>query len=218
MQKGVKKSLESQKDRTQGRKVAKVAKQTKRFLQAGLCALASLREAADFFTPSQPFRVRGATPVFSGQQTAKPRHPSPRRAALSLVAFAAVIALGAVSPSLAHPQTSPAVTFNEIAPILYKNCADCHHPGGSGPFSLLTYAEARNRAGQIAAVTARRYMPPWPPEPGYVRIAGERRLTDEQIRLSKNGLSRERLKATLPACPRHPPTMKAGSLASQTWW
>src|SRR5262249_455733 len=85
-------------------------------------------------------------------------------------------------PSLARAQTSPAVTFNEIAPILYKNCADCHHPGGSGPFSLLTYAEARNRASQIAAVTATRYMARWPPEAGYVRIAGERRLTDEQIK------------------------------------
>jgi Flp pilus assembly protein TadD len=75
------------------------------------------------------------------------------------------------------------VTFNEIAPILFSNCAECHHPGGSGPFSLLTYVEARKRAGQIAAVTARRYMPPWPPEPGYVEIAGERRLTDEQIQV-----------------------------------
>ncbi len=74
------------------------------------------------------------------------------------------------------------VTFSEVAPILFRYCADCHHPGGSGPFSLLSYAEARKRASQIAAVTATRYMPPWPPEPGYAEIAGERRLTDEQIK------------------------------------
>jgi len=86
-------------------------------------------------------------------------------------------------PAQTPGQSAPRhVTFNEIAPILYKNCTDCHHPGGSGPFSLLTYAEARNRSSQIAAVTARRYMPPWPPEPCYVQIAGERRLTDEQIK------------------------------------
>lgn len=46
----------------------------------------------------------------------------------------------------------PPVTFNEIAPILLKNCADCHHPGGSGPFSLLTYAEAKKRSSQIQAI------------------------------------------------------------------
>ena len=168
-------------------------------------ALAPLGERVAI-TPSRESRVRGSTPLFSRQQTAKPRHPPPLLAALSLVAFAAVIALGAVSPSLAHPQTSPAVTFNEIAPILYKNCADCHHPGGSGPFSLLTYAEARNRAGQIAAVTARRYMPPWPPEPGYVRIAGERRLTDEQIKTLEEWAEQgapEGNPASLPPAPSY---------------
>ena len=30
----------------------------------------------------------------------------------------------------------------------------CHHPGGSAPFSLLTYADAKRRAAQIATVTA----------------------------------------------------------------
>jgi tetratricopeptide (TPR) repeat protein len=85
-------------------------------------------------------------------------------------------------PQAPRQLISRQVTFNDVAPILYKNCADCHHPGGAGPFSLLTYDEARKHAGQIAAVTSRRYMPPWPPEPGYVRIAGERRLTDEQIK------------------------------------
>jgi hypothetical protein len=34
-------------------------------------------------------------------------------------------------------------TWSEkIAPILYKNCTNCHHAGGIAPFSLLTYQEA----------------------------------------------------------------------------
>ena len=34
------------------------------------------------------------------------------------------------------------VTFNrQIAPILYNHCSSCHHPGGPGPFSLLSYAD-----------------------------------------------------------------------------
>src|ERR1035437_10127540 len=77
---------------------------------------------------------------------------------------------------------APAVTYHKhIAPILFKYCAPCHRPGESGPFSLLTYADARKRAGLIAAVTRRRYMPPWLPAPGYGEFADERRLTDAQI-------------------------------------
>ncbi len=82
---------------------------------------------------------------------------------------------------------APPVTFHkDIAPILLEYCAPCHRPGQSGPFSLLTYEDARKRAGQIAAVTRSRYMPPWLPEPtGGLEFAGERRLTGfeiEQIR------------------------------------
>ena len=75
-----------------------------------------------------------------------------------------------------------APTFNkDIAPILNQNCANCHRPGQVAPFSLLTYQDAAKRAGLIAAVTAKRYMPPWKAEPGYGRFQDERRLTDAQI-------------------------------------
>src|SRR5215831_16601357 len=74
------------------------------------------------------------------------------------------------------------VTFNQqIAPILYRNCSPCHRPGESAPFSLLTYDDVKRHAAQIAAVTKRRYMPPWLPEPGHGEFAEERRLTDAEI-------------------------------------
>ena len=73
-------------------------------------------------------------------------------------------------------------TFNaSVAPILFQHCAPCHHPGGIGPFPLLTYSDARKHATQIADVTKRRYMPPWPPEPGYGAFRDEKRLSQEQI-------------------------------------
>jgi tetratricopeptide (TPR) repeat protein len=81
-------------------------------------------------------------------------------------------ALGAGPPDFAH----------DVAPILYRSCSGCHHPGEAGPFSLLSYDDARKRAAQIAAVTRSRYMPPWLPEPGHGDFEGERRLTDAEIR------------------------------------
>src|SRR5256714_9438730 len=75
-------------------------------------------------------------------------------------------------------------TFNKhIAPILYQHCAGCHRPGEVAPFSLLTYEDAAQRAKLIASATERRFMPPWKPEPGYGKLANERRLTADQIAL-----------------------------------
>jgi tetratricopeptide (TPR) repeat protein len=75
-----------------------------------------------------------------------------------------------------------ALTFNkDIAPIVWTRCAGCHRPEGSAPFSLLTYAEVRQRATLIQTLTARRVMPPWKPEPGKGDFADERRLTDAEL-------------------------------------
>lgn len=85
---------------------------------------------------------------------------------------------------IAAQQLQPAPTFaRDIAPLIYQNCAACHHAGGAGPFPLLTYEEVKKHARQIADVTRRRYMPPWLPQQGYGDFIGEDRLTDSQIRL-----------------------------------
>ncbi len=89
-----------------------------------------------------------------------------------------------IATQFAHSEGGGSPTFaRDIAPIVYQNCAGCHHSGGAGPFPLVTYEDARKHARQIALVTQRRYMPPWPPERGYGDFEDERRLTDEQIRL-----------------------------------
>jgi len=90
-----------------------------------------------------------------------------------------------IAPALLGlPLWAQQVTFSRhIAPIIYANCTPCHHPGEAAPFPLLSYEDVSGHAAQIVAVTARRYMPPWPPAPGYGDFAGERRLSDAQIRL-----------------------------------
>ncbi len=73
-----------------------------------------------------------------------------------------------------------APTFShDVAPVLYRQCAACHRPGGVAPFSLLTYADAAKRARLIATVSAKRYMPPW--LPAAPRFSHERKLTDAEI-------------------------------------
>lgn len=97
-----------------------------------------------------------------------------------LLAFA--IAFCAKRPVVfAAPSPQPPVSFShDVAPIIYKNCSPCHHPGGPGPFPLLSYENARDRARQIADVTRRHFMPPWLPDRD-VKFKEERGLTDAQI-------------------------------------
>jgi Flp pilus assembly protein TadD len=82
----------------------------------------------------------------------------------------------------AAPTPGPVTFSRDVAPILFSQCATCHHPGGPAPFTLIDYDGARRHAAQIAAVTRTRVMPPWKPEPEPIRFLDERRLTDDQIR------------------------------------
>ena len=86
---------------------------------------------------------------------------------LLVIAFALPLAMQTKAGQTKAPDYT-----HEIAPILYQNCVPCHRPGESGPFSLLTYQDAKRHARQIAAVTRSRYMPPWLRQPGYGDFAG----------------------------------------------
>jgi Flp pilus assembly protein TadD len=131
----------------------------------------------------------------------------------------------ALSSAAIHAQQTPhsqipagassSVTWSKnIAPILYKDCTTCHHPGGAGPFSLLTYQDATRRGPQIATVTQSRYMPPWLPKPGYGDFRDERRLSEQDIatiaRWVREGMPSGDLAAAMPA-PKYNNTWQYGT-------
>src|SRR5689334_25229698 len=93
-----------------------------------------------------------------------------------------LLALGILT-ALGHSATSAAsVTFTrDVAPILFANCVSCHRSGEVAPFSLLTYADARRHAKEIAELTSERQMPPWKAAEGFGEFLGARRLSDQQI-------------------------------------
>jgi len=88
-------------------------------------------------------------------------------------------------PLVAQAATvSSPVTFNhQIAPIIYRNCSPCHHPGEAAPFSLLSYQDAAKKGKMIGKVTASHIMPPWKAEPASYPYRDERRLTENEIAL-----------------------------------
>ncbi len=82
----------------------------------------------------------------------------------------------------APPPPAPVPVFTrDIAPILYRHCAACHHEGEVAPFPLIAYEDVKKRAHLIAEVTRTRQMPPWQPVAGYNHFAGERRLSAAEI-------------------------------------
>ena len=74
------------------------------------------------------------------------------------------------------------VTFSrDVAPILYKRCVACHHPGDIAPMSLLTYKDARPWAAAIKEAILSRKMPPWKADPHYGKWANDPSLTTRRV-------------------------------------
>ena len=57
------------------------------------------------------------------------------------------IALGVAGflSSGAAPVAAAPTFSKDVAPIVFKSCAECHRPGSIAPMSLLTYDDVRTR-------------------------------------------------------------------------
>ena len=74
------------------------------------------------------------------------------------------------------------VTFTkDIAPILFKNCAQCHRPDDIAPFSALSFKDVRPWAKSIKEQVVKREMPPWHADPHFGKFENEARLTQADI-------------------------------------
>src|SRR4051812_9089682 len=83
-----------------------------------------------------------------------------------LAAMSLVCAAGgslACSATDAPTNSEPAPKYYEdVAPIVSRNCVGCHREGGIAPFALTEYDQVRAHANEIASSTAAREMPPMP--------------------------------------------------------
>ena len=98
-----------------------------------------------------------------------------------------VFLLASVFALQAQQATDPKiVTFNkDVAPILYKNCAICHHPNDIAPMSLLTYNDARPWAAAIRQAVVQRVMPPWHADPHVGEFINDPRLSDQELNVTQ---------------------------------
>jgi peroxiredoxin/mono/diheme cytochrome c family protein len=79
------------------------------------------------------------------------------------------------------PKTIGKVTYsNHVADILQRKCQQCHRPGEVGPFSLLTFEDARKRGKAITEVVTERRMPPWHADPKHGKFSNDRSLSPKE--------------------------------------
>ena len=69
----------------------------------------------------------------------------------------------------------------DIAPILYGKCLQCHYDGGIAPLTLETYASVVSNGGMIQHVTSTGEMPPFPPDTLFQHYAYENVLSLNEI-------------------------------------
>lgn len=93
--------------------------------------------------------------------------------------------LAALTPGLrAHETITTKLTWTrDIVRIFEKRCMNCHQAGGSAPFALTTWKEARPWAVAIREEVTARRMPPWNAVKGFGEFREEMALTQEEISL-----------------------------------
>jgi len=69
----------------------------------------------------------------------------------------------------------------DIAPIIYGKCLQCHYDGGIAPLTLETYTSVVYNAGMVQHVTSNGEMPPWPADTLFLNYANENVLSMNEI-------------------------------------
>ena len=139
-----------------------------------------LREALDAVLARRPVEVKATAVAGCLIQREPPKavadKPAPPRVRAPSVAVRA-----AREAAEAGVGDVGAVTYaGAAAKILQEKCQSCHRPGQVGPFSLLSYDDARKHSAMIREVVDDRRMPPWHADPRFGSFANDRSLTAEE--------------------------------------
>jgi len=97
-----------------------------------------------------------------------------------LIAGAVFVLLCGASQLVSAAEATPTFT-KDVAPILYRNCVECHRPTMFAPMSLATYQDARPYAKVMKQRVVARQMPPWNADPAIGHFKNDPRLTDQEV-------------------------------------
>lgn len=105
--------------------------------------------------------------------------------------------------------------WKDVAPVFYKNCAECHRPGqiGQNYINVMGYTALTQSPYfyTIPASIQSRQMPPWPADPHYVRYLNERLLSANDIDLITDWINNGHPAGDTTQAPP-PPDFPSGSV------
>jgi hypothetical protein len=106
-----------------------------------------------------------------------------RRSAFLLVGAALTVpATAAPAGSKEAGKNTRAATFYEdVLPVLQKNCQECHRPGEAAPMSFLSYNGTRPWAKAIKQAVLSKKMPPWFADPHVGKFTNDRTMPQAEI-------------------------------------
>ena len=102
---------------------------------------------------------------------------------MTIMRKAAVILGVMISPAAIAQQSADPTFAENVAPIIYENCVECHRPGSIAPMTLIDYETVRAWAPVIKDRVVRRKMPPYfiDKTVGVRSFEDDRSLTDSEI-------------------------------------
>jgi peroxiredoxin len=139
-----------------------------------------LRDALDAVLDNRPIKVP-ATRVFGCLLDRV--DPKPVEASKAPRVRAPIPSLSAALEARDHenPVKVGAVTYAaDVSRVIQEKCQSCHRPNQVGPFSLLTYDDARKHSAMMREVVDDRRMPPWHADPRYGHFSNDRSLTAKE--------------------------------------
>src|SRR6185369_8967988 len=106
-----------------------------------------------------------------------------KRVYIFCLALSVTLGLLTLTQGAGHANSKAvAMTFTKnVAPILYKSCAECHRPTGVAPMSLLSYKEVRPWAKSLKERVVDRTMPPWFADPKHGEFSNNPSLSQAEI-------------------------------------
>src|SRR4029453_11280931 len=96
----------------------------------------------------------------------------------AIVVLAGIVGVSWSAP--ADARQTPTFT-KDVAPILYKNCSQCHRPNEVAPMPLMTYEQVRPWARSIKSKVLKKEMPPWGIGESTLKFSNDRQMSEKEI-------------------------------------
>ncbi|MFN8006903.1 MAG: thiol-disulfide isomerase [Terriglobia bacterium] len=123
---------------------------------------------------------------------------------ISLIWLAALLILSGQSSEVSGSSGSPTF-YQDVLPILQKDCQRCHRPGEVAPMSLVTYEQVLPWGKAIRQAVLSKHMPPWFADPRYGKFVNDPSLSAQEIdvlsRWVDTRMKRGDLKGNVPDRP-----------------